>query len=89
MSFAFTVRKSEYVYTEDAETGTEKVLRKILEIDKLYDVSVVDIPAYDATEISARNAFAAESELRKAESIKAASLAREKYNYERIKMEEK
>lgn len=47
MSFAFTVRSDEYDY----ETDT----RKILDIDKLYDVSVVDIPFYDSTSIYARN----------------------------------
>lgn len=47
MSFAFTVRSDEYDY----ETDT----RKILDIDKLYDVSVVDIPFYDSTSIYARS----------------------------------
>ncbi len=47
MSFAFTVDKEEYDY----ETDT----RKILSIDKLYDVSVVDVPFYESTEVFARN----------------------------------
>lgn len=47
MSFAFTVRGDEYDY----ETDT----RKILDIDKLYDVSVVDMPFYDSTSIYARS----------------------------------
>ena len=47
MSFAFTVAKQEWDYTTDT--------RRILEIDRLFDVSVVDIPAYDSTEIYARN----------------------------------
>ena len=47
MSYAFTVSKEEWDY----ETDT----RRILEIDKLYDVSVVDVPAYDSTEIYARS----------------------------------
>ena len=34
---------------------TVNVLRTILEISKLYDVSAVSIPANDATSISARN----------------------------------
>ena len=29
--------------------------RRILKIDKLFDVSVVDVPAYDATDIYARS----------------------------------
>ena len=47
MSFAFTVSKEEWDYDTDT--------RRILEIDRLFDVSVVDIPAYDSTEIYARN----------------------------------
>ena len=47
MSFAFTVSEEDIDY----ETNT----RRILGIDKLYDVSVVDVPAYDTTEIYARN----------------------------------
>lgn len=47
MSFAFTTAKEEWNY----ETDT----RRILEIDRLFDVSVVDVPAYDTTEIYARD----------------------------------
>lgn len=47
MSFAFTVAREEYDYDTDT--------RRILEIDKLYDVSVVDVPAYESTEIYARS----------------------------------
>jgi phage head maturation protease len=34
--------------------------RTILKVKKLYDVSAVDIPAYDTTSISARNSFTME-----------------------------
>lgn len=64
MSFAFTTQKEEWDY----ETDT----RKILEIDRLFDVSVVDIPAYDTTEIYARNKERFE---------------KEKENYQKIKLE--
>ena len=47
MSFAFTVKNEEYDY----ETDT----RRILQFDKIFDVSVVDVPAYEATEIYARS----------------------------------
>ena len=47
MSFAFTVAERKWDY----ETDTRTVLR----ISKLFDVSVVDIPAYDGTEIYARS----------------------------------
>jgi HK97 family phage prohead protease len=54
MSFAFTVRKDDY----NNKTHT----RTIRDIDKLYDVSAVDFPAYDTTSISARSFFELESE---------------------------
>lgn len=47
MSFAFSVKKQEWDY----ETDT----RRITEIEQLFDVSVVDVPAYETTEIYARN----------------------------------
>ena len=67
MSFAFTVKNSEYTSQGDEATGKELFIRTIKAIDKLYDVSAVDIPAYNATEISARNVFQAESEKNKLE----------------------
>lgn len=54
MSFAFTVRSDSY----DKQTRT----RTISDIDRLYDVSAVDFPAYDTTSISARSFFELESE---------------------------
>ncbi len=54
MSFAFTVRESSY----DKESRT----RKILKIDRLFDVSVVTFPAYKDTNISARSFFEMEIE---------------------------
>lgn len=47
MSFAFTVRGEEYDYDTDTRTITD--------IDKLYDVSVVDMPFYDSTSVYARS----------------------------------
>jgi HK97 family phage prohead protease len=55
MSFAFTVKSNSY----DKKSHT----RTIEKIDRLFDVSAVDIPAYNTTEISARSFF--ESERRK------------------------
>lgn len=46
-SFAFTTRGDEYDYDTDTRTITD--------IDKLYDVSVVDMPFYDSTSVYARN----------------------------------
>ena len=47
MSFGFTYDREDYDY----ETDT----RRILSIDKLYDVSVVDVPFYDETYVVARS----------------------------------
>lgn len=59
MSFGFRVGKDKRERTEetDSETGvtTITVLRTILSISKLYDVSAVSLPANDATSISARS----------------------------------
>lgn len=52
MSFSFVVRAAEY----DATTHT----RRITKIRKLYDVSAVDIPAYEETSLSARSFFEVE-----------------------------
>lgn len=87
MSFAFHVKESSYEYIERADEPNIEI-RTITEIDKLYDVSAVDIPAYDTTSISARGAFDAEREKREAESRKLEeerasklTLAKAKYNY--------
>lgn len=47
MSFGFTVAERNWDYETDTRT--------ILRISKLYDVSVVDFPAYEQTEIYTRN----------------------------------
>ena len=54
MSFGFTVEKAQRVETDDTVTGHTDVLRTIVAIRKLYDVSAVSLPANDQTEISAR-----------------------------------
>jgi len=46
MSFAFTTAKDEWNYDTDT--------RRVMKIEKLYDVSVVDSAFYDATSIYAR-----------------------------------
>ena len=62
MSFAFTVKSEEYDYDTDT--------RKILEFDKIFDVSVVDVPAYETTEIYARSKEQYEEEKRQYEEKK-------------------
>lgn len=54
MSFAFTVARDFY----DENTHT----RTILEIDRLYDVSLVNFPAYEQTSVSARSYYEAKAE---------------------------
>lgn len=56
MSFAFTV-KDELV--EDVDSGTPH--RTIKRFDRIFDVSVVDVPAYDDTSIYARSRELAEA----------------------------
>ena len=60
MSFGFSVGADSY----DALTHT----RRIFSIDKLWDVSIVDIPAYPQTEIHARSYF--EAKVKEEERIK-------------------
>ena len=52
MSFSFSVREAKY----DSVTHT----RTITKVKKLYDVSAVDIPAYEETSLSARSFFEVE-----------------------------
>lgn len=54
MSFAFTVANDAY----DSKTKT----RTIFKFDKIYDVSIVDFPAYEQTSVSARSYVLAQQE---------------------------
>lgn len=63
MSFAFTVSEEQW----DAKTDT----RTITGIDCLYDVSVVDTPFYDTTEIYARALKTLDSEKKKLDNLRA------------------
>lgn len=56
MSFAFTVDEANW------DTVDGKDIRRIKKIAKLYDVSVVDVPAYEQTEVYARSKEAVEKE---------------------------
>lgn len=66
MSFAFVVSEDSYDRNEHT--------RRILGLDRLYDVAAVDIPAYDATDISARSFFSAEAEKVKMAEARAAQI---------------
>lgn len=58
MSFAFTVK--DQIWNHDGNIPK----RLITKIDRLYDVSIVDIPAYDNTSIFARSLESMDLELR-------------------------
>ena len=64
MSFAFTVKDQEWDHEGDIPR------RHIKEIDRLYDVSIVDIPAYDSTSIFARSLESMDLELKTMELAK-------------------
>ena len=69
MSFAFIVSDANW----DTVDGVD--VRRISGIAKLFDVSVVDVPAYDQTEVYARSKEAVEAEQSKFHELK---LAKEK-----------
>ena len=65
MSFAFTVNKIEW-----DDTTKPVPTRTIKQFERIWDVSVVDIPAYDGTSVYARSLELADADLRKLESKK-------------------
>ena len=54
MSFAFTINSEEY----NRDTRT----RSVTEVKRLFDVAIVDIPAYESTSVMARSFFKVEAE---------------------------
>ena len=64
MSFAFTVE--EQIWNREGKVPK----RTITKIDRLYDVSVVDTPAYDSTSIHARSLESMELELKAMDLVK-------------------
>lgn len=56
MSFAFTVKEQTW------DRSGEIPYRTILKIDRLYDVSIVDVPAYEGTSVYARSLELLDSE---------------------------
>lgn len=60
MSFAFDVKEQKFDYS------TEPITRTILRFNKIYDVSIVDMPAYDGTNIAARTLDSLDDEVRDA-----------------------
>ena len=77
MSFAFTVKKQSW------DRSSKIPVRRIESIDRLYDVSVVDLPAYDGTSIYSRSLDLVETELRaleEADRDEKAKLIKQKIN---------
>lgn len=77
MSWAFTVDRDEWK-SEQAPDGRALETRTIKAVKKVYDVSVVSIPANDATEISARNLADGVIERVKAERLEALEMRKRK-----------
>ena len=75
MSFGFTIDRTEETRT-DLEDGKIDILRRILGVSKLYDVSAVSIPANDGTSISVetRSEIDGVIEAARAERLKRAKL---------------
>lgn len=63
MSFAFTVKNQAW----DRSGAIPK--RTIKQIDRLYDVSIVDVPAYDGTSIYARSLELLDSDTKELENL--------------------
>lgn len=66
MSFAFTVTKDSYT-EEELDNGDVILTRTILEVGKVYDISVVDFPANPYTDISARSKDCIDGEIKRFE----------------------
>jgi hypothetical protein len=67
-SFGFTC--SPIDGSEWKDLDTDKPLRRIMKIDRLFDVSIVDTPAYENTEVYARSFEALEDAKKTIEVVK-------------------
>lgn len=82
MSYCYIPGTTSYEMRENEDEGKREYHYTLESIKRVLDVSAVDIPAYDATEISARRLFDAESKEHEAESRNAASVARAKFKFQ-------
>lgn len=64
MSFAFTVKSQSW------DRSGEVPVRTIKQIERLYDVSIVDVPAYEGTSVYARSLELLDSETKELENLK-------------------
>lgn len=81
MSFAFTVKEQSW------DRKATIPIRRIEKIDRLFDVSVVDLPAYDGTSIYSRSLDLVETELKAledAEKLEKAELIKKKIKIKTI-----
>ncbi len=79
MSFAFTVAENGDTWTY----GKDETLREVTNINKLFDVSVVDTPFYDTTSVYARSFELLENNLKQLDSLDLQKRKLEiKYKYE-------
>lgn len=85
MSWGFTAQTKEDVWTEEKDEASHKTImhRKIMAINKIFDVSAVSLPANDATEISARSCGEGAIEAARQE---LAAIAERKRKIQRIKL---
>lgn len=74
MSFAFTVAD----HGDTWSFGDTDTTRKVTQIDRLYDVSVVDTPFYDGTSVYARSLELLDSEKRRLDSLREMELRKRK-----------
>ncbi|MCL2521261.1 MAG: HK97 family phage prohead protease [Erysipelotrichales bacterium] len=80
MSFAFTVKEQFWDRSADIP------VRTIFKIDRLHDVSIVDVPAYDGTSVYARSLELLANETKQLESELANTKHRELIIRKRIKI---
>lgn len=74
MSFAFTVADKGDTWS----FGERETTRTVTKIDKLWDVSVVDMPFYDATSVYARSLELLDGEKRRLDSLRECETLKEK-----------
>lgn len=70
MSYGYLVGKTEQIFEQNKATGRKKIVRIIHEVKKVYDVSVVSIPANNAATISMRSKYDGLIEFGKQELLK-------------------
>lgn len=74
MSVGMKIDRSRDVWTSEERAGKLVETRRVMKVDRLYDVSAVSIPANDATSISVRTLVDGEIERLKAERLEAQRL---------------